>query len=513
VTWPALRHADDRFLARGGPGYGEAAAGDHLQSGYALWLFGHQLARGAAPWLDPYSFRPVADSVLNLQGWLFGVPYWPLAAAFGPVVAWNAFVLLSYVLAGGLACAWLRELGLARAAALVGGLAFAIAPYRVGQTTGHLLGPVSALLPLALFSFERALKLVSLTKRSAWLAVAGLALVAIPLSGQVHLALGAVPLFLAYALVRTRDRRLLVGAGLAAAGAVAAGLLVREAVLVDSIAAGGRSLGAVAFYSADWRDLVTRDVRNGIERYVFLGWATPLLAAVGLLMLVRQRRFSLAGLLAFAAVVPVVLALGTRLPTYELLWRALPPFRFPRVPERLMPIACLALAALVAFALPRVRGPLVAAAAVLLVVVDLRVSVYGAVAADDGNRAYAALRAAPPGRLLELPVFRPERHWGSSYLHYAMQAPRERPGGYSTVAPRAADRLARRLRPLSCGGGERAPRLLRRLGVRYVALHRGLYAQSGFFASGCGDRAGEALVRWGLRPLARDGPIAIFASG
>jgi hypothetical protein len=176
-----------------------------------------------------------------------------------------------------------------------------------------------------------------------------------------------------------------------------------------------------------------------------------------------------------------------------------------------MPIACLALAALVAFALPRARGALVAAAAVLVVVVDLRVPVYAAVAGDDGNRAYAALHGAAPGRLLELPVFRPERHWGSSYLYYAMQAPRERPGGYSTVAPRAADRLARRLRPLSCGRGARAPRLLRRLGVRYVALHRGLYAQSGFFAAGCADRAGDALVRWGLRPLARDGQIDLFA--
>ena len=29
--------------------------GDHLQTAYALWLPGHQLARGAEPWLDPYS--------------------------------------------------------------------------------------------------------------------------------------------------------------------------------------------------------------------------------------------------------------------------------------------------------------------------------------------------------------------------------------------------------------------------------------------------------------------------
>ena len=33
--------------------------------------------------------------------------------------------------AGGLACWWLRELGVPRGAALAGGLAFALAPYRV----------------------------------------------------------------------------------------------------------------------------------------------------------------------------------------------------------------------------------------------------------------------------------------------------------------------------------------------------------------------------------------------
>ena len=61
-------------------------------------------------------------------------------AALGPVVAWNAVVLLSYVLAGGATCWWLRSLGLERAAALAGGLAFALAPYRVMQSTGHRSG-------------------------------------------------------------------------------------------------------------------------------------------------------------------------------------------------------------------------------------------------------------------------------------------------------------------------------------------------------------------------------------
>src|SRR5207248_324052 len=79
----------------------------------------------------------------------------PLAAALGTVLAWNAFTLLCIAAAGGLACWWLRELGLPRGAALAGGLAFALAPYRVEQSVGHLLGPISILLPLALLGIEK----------------------------------------------------------------------------------------------------------------------------------------------------------------------------------------------------------------------------------------------------------------------------------------------------------------------------------------------------------------------
>ena len=106
-------------------------------------------------------------------------------------------MLLSYVLAGGLTCAWLRSLGLGRGAALAGGLVFALAPYRVAQSTGHLLGPISALLPLALLGIERAR-----SGSRAWLVVTAAAVTAIPLSGQLHLALGAVPLVLGYVWAR-----------------------------------------------------------------------------------------------------------------------------------------------------------------------------------------------------------------------------------------------------------------------------------------------------------------------
>ena len=156
ATEPAIAHVATQFMAGGAPGNGEAAPGDHLQSDYRLWLAGHQLEHGRAPWIDPYSFQPEAGSQVNAAWWPFGLPYWPLDRLLGSVAAWNLFTLLALFAAGLLAMLWLLELELSLLAAAAGGLAFEIAPYRVMQSRGHLLGPTSLLLALALWAFERA---------------------------------------------------------------------------------------------------------------------------------------------------------------------------------------------------------------------------------------------------------------------------------------------------------------------------------------------------------------------
>ena len=177
-----------------------------------------------------------------------------------------------------------------------------------------------------------------------------------------------------------------------------------------------------------------------------------------------------------------------------------------------MPIACLAIAALVAVALEallarsaRVPAALVCGLAIVAVGVDLHVPVFGAVEADRANAAYTAIRG--DGRMFELPVFRPGIHFGSVYLAYARQSPRERPQGYSTTATRSAEILARDLRGLSCGRGAIPPSL----GIRFVVVHRGLYRQSTWFAADCANAAEAALLAHGWRLLARDGAISSWA--
>jgi len=82
---PQLSHAGSRFLARGTPVPGEAAAGDHLQAEYHLWLVGHQLSHGRAPWRDPYTFRPESPPRWNFGGWPFGLVFWRYFLPDGPI--------------------------------------------------------------------------------------------------------------------------------------------------------------------------------------------------------------------------------------------------------------------------------------------------------------------------------------------------------------------------------------------------------------------------------------------
>jgi hypothetical protein len=513
---PAVLRLHSEFISTGLPGHGEAASGDHLQTTYRFWLVGQQLEQGAEPWRDPYSFQPLVESQVVLGGWPFGLPFWPLEALFGPVVAWNLLLLGVTAAAGVLAFLWLSELALPPSAAALGGLAFALAPYRLVQSGGHLLGWIAVLVPLALWAFERSRRADSRRSTHAWGALAAAAVVSIALSGQLHLALGALPLVAAYAAVRyARVPALWAWGGvLLAAGA---GLAAEALLIAGSSASEGRELAEVAQYSANGVDFASRWRLHGLERFVYLGWLTPALALAGLVLLAR-RRPRLGAVLGLAAVVPAVLALGTNLPLYETLRDVFPPLRYPRVPGRFLPLANLALAALAAVAaaalVARVRpGRRALAAGLLLALVaaDLLVFPLRSSRADPGNPAYAALDEAPPGRVLELPVFeRGKGQFGSVYQYYTLQAPRERPMGYALAPDQTFDFTARYNR-LDCGAwlpGDR--QALARLGIRYVVWHGGLYEQS---RTPGASFALEGLRVAGYRPLREGAVVRLFEGG
>jgi hypothetical protein len=502
-------------MANDRPGFGEPPAGDHLQSVYRFWLVGHQIEQGRAPWRDPYSFQPVVEPQTVLGGWPYGIPFWPLEAAFGPVVAWNLLLLATIVLAGLFTYLWLRCLALGPWPAAIGGLIFAIAPYRLEQSAGHLLGWAALFLPLALWAIERTRVALPPARTHAWGALAAAAVVSVPLSGQVHLALGAIPLAVAYAAVRFRP----VAFGWTLGGAltgIGVGLAIRYDLIAGSAEEGGRSTGELRHYSAEPLDFLNRWHVPRSEEFVYLGWLTLVLALVGLVTLARRNR-RLAVVLGLAAIVPILLSLGVNLPGYAAVWRNFPPLHFTRVPSRLLPIADLALGALAAFACAEAlrrsgrRAVAAACALVVLVALDLTVQPLSATAADPGNKAYAGLDDAPPGRVLELPLFDPGVHYGSVYDYYELQAPREHPNGYSTLAPPGAFEFFQTHVRLNCGvwlPGDTAE--LEILGVTRIVLHRALYAQAHRLGL---PFAESALWDAGWHPAGGGGPITLWAPG
>jgi hypothetical protein len=192
-----------------------------------------------------------------------------------------------------------------------------------------------------------------------------------------------------------------------------------------------------------------------------------------------------------------------------------PPLRYPRVPARLVPIADLALAALVAFVAAWIverlrpsRRLAVCALVTLLVLGDLLVLPFRATPADPGNVAYAALDRSPPGRVLAIPLFEPGIHFWSIYQYYTQQAPRQTPAGYSTLAPELPYSFFWSMNRVNCGAwlpGDLDR--LRGLGVRSLVYHAGAYAQAVRPGAWFAWRALEGL---GLRATAGSGPVWLF---
>ena len=111
--------------------------------------------------------------------------------------------------------------------------------------------------------------------------------------------------------------------------------------------------------------------------------------------------------------------------------------------------------------------------------------------------------------MLELPLFEPGIHYGSVYDYYQLQAPRERPGGYSTLVPRDAYDFYFLRNRLSCGvwlPGD--VETLAALGIRYVTFHDGMYEQGRVPGAWFGW---HGLEEHGFSPVARGGRVTLLS--
>lgn len=259
MTWPLARVAGTRLAAD---------LGDPAFNCWVLsWTSGQILAafRGdfgaLANFWNGNIFYPEPLTIAYSEH-LFGLalPVLPVYAATGNIlIAYNLLFIATFAMSGYAAYLLIRDLTGETWAALLGGLAFAYAPYRLGQFS-HLQVLTSYWMPLALFGLRRFFA----TRRTRALAGGSAALVMQNLSCGYYL-LFFPPFVAAYCLYEivqrrlVRDWRVWARLGVAAvAVALATWPFVRPYLQVREQAGFGvRSRDEIAMFSADTHAFAT----------------------------------------------------------------------------------------------------------------------------------------------------------------------------------------------------------------------------------------------------------------
>jgi hypothetical protein len=259
MTWPLARVAGTRLAAD---------LGDPAFNCWVLaWTSGQILAafRGdfgaLADFWNGNIFYPEPLTIAYSEH-LFGLalPILPVYAATGNILmAYNLLFIATFAMSGYAAYLLIRDLTGETWAGLLGGLAFAYAPYRLGQFS-HLQVLTSYWMPLALFGLRR----FFVTRRPRALAGGSAALVMQNLSCGYYL-LFFPPFVAAYCLYELVQRRLLrdwrvwARLGVAAvAVALATWPFVRPYLQVrEQAGVGVRSRAEIAMFSADTHAFAT----------------------------------------------------------------------------------------------------------------------------------------------------------------------------------------------------------------------------------------------------------------
>lgn len=476
--------------------------GDHLQLYYRLWLLGDTVFGPSEPFRNRYEFSTAPGHQAPLTGYFSPASLvFLIFSPLGPAAGYNAALLAAIVFSGLAMRALVLHYTGDRTAAIVGGTAFAAAPYTaIAVLGGHPIGLAAFYVPLSILLLERLLERRSL--RTAFAAGAVFALLADNELHTLYFVALLCPLFVARHFAarppRTwaRELRALL-APLAVAAAIAACAVgLKLSLLPPSAAVGGpsRSVGEVALYAPHLRDLLDRGNGN-VTTHVYPGAAICLVAAIGLTLAALRGRqadgssFPLRHALFFSTVLAasLVLAFGPRFPLkapYLFLYEHLPKFSLLRQTAKLMLPASFALAVLAGLgwaalrrSLPGRRG--LAATGIALAAIVLDAAPFpgpgvGISLLPARVEAYERVFADRPGaRVANVPIWPGNDAWTSHYLYYATRYRTIMVNGYSPIVPPGyEEQVFRPLAPLNAGQvGERQYELLRRLGVEYLIFH------------------------------------------
>jgi hypothetical protein len=455
------------------------ALGDHLQTAYYLWLWAHGLVSGHFPWTDPFQFALTGQTTLQVLGWPLVVLTMPVTAIAGPIAAYNAAVICGLLASAGCTYLLLRALDIPRPAAMVGGFAFAFAPFRLVQS-GHTGAMLGFLLPLLLYTAERALRGRAAGRAWAWGCVA--TYLSVIASGELHFVMYGTVLFATFVVVRCfgvprdRLRSLVLPAGVLLGAAAVLMTLIYGFVLSPS-GRGGVAINAATYYAPRVANLLTRTKPS--ERYAYPGLAIAILAVAGLLTALRDASRRKAAVWAACVVAgSYVLAIAPSTRLFGL-YKLIPFVGFVRVPGRILVLATVALAVLAgygaAWMLRARRGVL----AIVLVLAAIVMDAHGAAPGFKYTRAGANVLAAVPrgAPVLDLPPFPTDHHGASRYMLDLLRNPGPRVGGYDVLAPSSVQEAQRRSMSLT-----RVPvdpcdwrRAVDRFHFRYVAVHTDLF--------------------------------------
>lgn len=456
LTWP---------LAQGLGSHVPSDVGDPVLNTWILWWNAHHVPLTDAWWNAP-AFYP-ARGVLGFSEHLLGLTFIssPIIWLSGnPQLAYNITLLLTFSLSATTAALLAYELTGRRDAAILCGLAFGFAPYRMAHFS-HLQVLASFWMPLALLGLHRFLRL----RERKWLALFGGAWLMQALTNGYYLAFLSVlvGLWIGW-FVRPSQWR----AGVAIVLAWCAAALPLIPVLLeyrDTHAYYGfvRSIEETRLYSADllsWLDAPPNLVVWGrwlhaysrAESHLFPGFTVIVMAVIAIAVAYRRRRAaappagstgrSAAIFYALAAVMMFGFAMGPA-PTlagepflsagpYSLLAQ-LPGFSSLRVPSRFaMTMAlCLSVAVGVGFGIwsaawLRMRRLLTAA---LVAVAILAESWIKPLPLWERPHDWDIQAAEIPGAMLVLPIINEWNEVGSMYT--AMAHGRPLVNGYSGFFP------------------------------------------------------------------------------
>jgi len=501
ATYPLLRHPA-RTIAGG--------LGDPIILTTVLAWDADRFLHGLRGLWDPPFFFPHRWALAYSEHML-GVAIFtaPVEWLFGnPVLTYNVAYIGSYVLAGFGMFLLTHALWGSTAAALLSGLAFALTPYRLAQTS-HLQVLMSGWMPIGLLALHRYLG----TGSRRWLAAFAAAYLLTALSNAYYtyfflLPIGAV---IGIELVRPRLPRTRILRDLAVAGVTIAAVMAPIALVYirlqrdmgftrDVGQLGGLSARLADYFRVaagawNWGGLLPD---GGGERQLFHGFTVIVFAVVGASIAARDRTMPPAGdrlrtvtTYGLMALLAVWLSMGPGpWRPYLLLYNYIPGFNGMRVPARLASIVVLALSVLAGggFAwlfnrLPRRLAAIAAIAFGAVIVVEGQhgVGVQEVPGWSDNNWdrvAYAWLRDSPPGGVLELDI-NELNSFQTATTMFQLNALRHRHpivNGYSGWSTQLQELLGVRESPLREPGGlPQVLRGLRRAGVRYVLVHEATF--------------------------------------